>query len=61
MDVPSQGVPIHFADLRNLPLRNPRPEQFYDECPLGIELVLILSGLSSDRPAEDHALGFFPR
>lgn len=56
MDVSSQGIPVHLADLRNLSLRNPGPEQFYNESPLRIEFILILIGLAPDRTSQNYAL-----
>ena len=61
MDVPPKGIPVHLADLRNLPLRHPGLEQFNDERSLGIELVLIFASLAPDRPSQDNALCFLSR
>ena len=55
MYVSPQGVPIHLANLRNLSLRNPSPEQFYNERPLRIEFILIFIGLAPDRTSQNYA------
>ena len=56
MNVPSQSIPVHFADLCNFPLRDPGPEQFHNEHPLGEEFILSLLGLPPGRPPENHTL-----